>query len=164
MRRSSQPISRGAVVRSAQPRQLSTAAEIFKNCFRDGVADEGRADRAARAGLSADVSVPNIRHTADVSLRRRFKRTAASRRKPAATAAAATTIRQFHTDLLLTRIALVLLHLSVVLGLVLIGYRHFDNVKTGIAAAVLYLMIPYTAEFTGLLAACVARGAAGLGW
>jgi hypothetical protein len=56
-----------------------------------------------------------------------------------------------HADLLPTRIALVLLHLSVVIGLALIGYRHFDNVKTGIAAAVLYLMIPYTAEFTGCL-------------
>jgi hypothetical protein len=58
---------------------------------------------------------------------------------------------QLHPDLVPPRIALVLLHLSVVIGLVLIGYRHFDNVKTGIAAAVLYLMIPYTAEFTGCL-------------
>lgn len=58
---------------------------------------------------------------------------------------------QLQTDLLPTRIALVLLHLSIVLGLALIGYRHFDNVKTGIAAAVLYLMIPYTAEFTGYM-------------
>lgn len=58
---------------------------------------------------------------------------------------------QFHSDLLPIRIALVLLHLSVVIGLVLIGYRHFDNVKTGIAAAVLYLMLPYTAQFTGCI-------------
>ncbi len=70
---------------------------------------------------------------------------------PQTTPPAAQQPGQFHADLLLTRIALVLLHLSVVIGLVLIGYRHFDNVKTGIAAAVLYLMIPYTAEFTGHL-------------
>jgi hypothetical protein len=54
-------------------------------------------------------------------------------------------------DLLASRIVIVLLHLAVVLGLVLIGYRHFDNVKTGIAAAVLYLMLPYTAQLTGSL-------------
>ncbi len=33
--------------------------------------------------------------------------------------------------------------------MVVIGYRHFDNIKTGVAAAVLYLLLPYTAEMTG---------------
>lgn len=46
----------------------------------------------------------------------------------------------------------ILSHLAVVFGMVLIGYRHFDNIKTGIAAAVLYLLIPYTAEMTGRVA------------
>ena len=54
-------------------------------------------------------------------------------------------------DLLSARLVLVLLHLAVVLGLVLIGYQHFDNIKTGIAAALLYLLLPYTAEVTGYL-------------
>ena len=54
-------------------------------------------------------------------------------------------------DVLAVRIALIIMHLAVVLGMVFIGYRHFDNVKTGIAAAVLYLMLPYTAQFTGYL-------------
>ncbi len=54
-------------------------------------------------------------------------------------------------DMLAVRIALVALHLAVVLGLVLIGYRHFDNAKTGIATAVLYLMLPYSAQLTGYL-------------
>ncbi len=54
-------------------------------------------------------------------------------------------------DLLSARVILVLLHLLVVLGLVLIGYRHFDNIRTGIAAAVVYLMLPYTAEMTGFV-------------
>jgi hypothetical protein len=40
-------------------------------------------------------------------------------------------------------------HLAVVIGMVLIGYRHFDNIRTGIAAATLYLMLPYTAQMTG---------------
>ena len=32
--------------------------------------------------------------------------------------------------------------------MVLIGYRHFDNIQTGMAAATLYLLLPYTAEYT----------------
>jgi hypothetical protein len=46
----------------------------------------------------------------------------------------------------------ILSHLAVVIGMVLIGYRHFDNIKTGIAATVLYLLLPYTAEMTGRVA------------
>ena len=49
---------------------------------------------------------------------------------------------------LLTGLLAILAHLAVVLGMVLIGYRHFDNVHTGVAAACLYLMLPYTAEHT----------------
>ncbi len=55
------------------------------------------------------------------------------------------------SDMLPYRLMLVFLHLSVVLGLVLIGYFHFDNTKTGIAAALLYLLLPYTAELTGFV-------------
>lgn len=40
-------------------------------------------------------------------------------------------------------------YLAIVVGLVFIGYRHFDNIKAGIAAAVLYLLLPYTAILTG---------------
>jgi len=43
----------------------------------------------------------------------------------------------------------ILSHLAIVAGMVLIGYRHFDNIKTGIAAAMLYLLLPYTAQLTG---------------
>ena len=43
----------------------------------------------------------------------------------------------------------ILAHMAVVIGMVLIGFRHFDNIKTGIAAATLYLMLPYTAQMTG---------------
>ncbi len=40
-------------------------------------------------------------------------------------------------------------HLAVVVALVVIGYSHFENVKMGIGAALLYLMLPYTAQMTG---------------
>lgn len=40
-------------------------------------------------------------------------------------------------------------HLAVVIGIVAIGYLHFQNVQTGIGAAMLYLMLPYTAVMTG---------------
>jgi hypothetical protein len=42
----------------------------------------------------------------------------------------------------------ILAHLAVVVGIVLIGYRHFDNIMMGIGAATLYLMLPYTALMT----------------
>ncbi|HEY2410929.1 MAG TPA: glycosyltransferase family 87 protein, partial [Pirellulaceae bacterium] len=40
-------------------------------------------------------------------------------------------------------------HLAVVFALIVIGYWHFENVKMGIGAALLYLMLPYTAQMTG---------------
>ncbi len=45
--------------------------------------------------------------------------------------------------------AAILGHLAVVIGMVLVGYRHFDNIQTGMATASLYLLLPYTAEMTG---------------
>jgi hypothetical protein len=35
-------------------------------------------------------------------------------------------------------------HLSVVVGLVLIGWKHFEDVRSGMAAATFYLLLPYT--------------------
>ncbi|GIW93546.1 MAG: hypothetical protein KatS3mg110_1587 [Pirellulaceae bacterium] len=43
----------------------------------------------------------------------------------------------------------ILAHAMIVLGLVAIGARHFNNWHTGIGMATLYLMIPYTAVMTG---------------
>jgi hypothetical protein len=43
----------------------------------------------------------------------------------------------------------VLGHLAVVAGLIYVGQRHFDNLWTGVGMAVLYLMLPYTAQFAG---------------
>jgi hypothetical protein len=47
------------------------------------------------------------------------------------------------------RVMAVLSQLAIVVGLALVGMRHFDNMKTGIAAATLYLLLPYTAMWTG---------------
>jgi len=47
------------------------------------------------------------------------------------------------------RLTAILCHLAVIAGIVLIGYRHFDNYKTGVAVATVYLMLPYTAQKTG---------------
>jgi hypothetical protein len=47
-----------------------------------------------------------------------------------------------------TRSVVIFAHLMVVLGLVWIGYRHFDNLHTGAAAATLYLLSFYTSQLT----------------
>ncbi len=40
-------------------------------------------------------------------------------------------------------------HISVVISLVLLGVRVFQDLSTGVAAAALYLLVPYTAFFVG---------------
>jgi hypothetical protein len=52
-------------------------------------------------------------------------------------------------DVVTARVMAILSHLAIAIGLTLIGVRHFDNIKTGIAAATLYLLLPYTAMWTG---------------
>ena len=47
------------------------------------------------------------------------------------------------------RVMAILSQAAIVVGMVLVSMRHFDNVKTGIAAATLYLLLPYTAMWTG---------------
>jgi hypothetical protein len=44
--------------------------------------------------------------------------------------------------------AAILAHLAVVAGMVWIGYRHFDNTHTGVAAATLCLLAFYTSQLT----------------
>jgi hypothetical protein len=43
----------------------------------------------------------------------------------------------------------ILSQLAIVAGMIVIGWRHFENARLGIAAAVLYLLLPYTAIMTG---------------
>jgi hypothetical protein len=47
------------------------------------------------------------------------------------------------------RVMAILSQLAIVAGMIVIGWRHFENARLGIAAAVLYLLLPYTAIMTG---------------
>ncbi|MEN6407595.1 MAG: hypothetical protein ABFC77_14130 [Thermoguttaceae bacterium] len=46
------------------------------------------------------------------------------------------------------RTVTILAHLAVVMGIVWIGFRHFDNLHTGVAAGTLYLLTFYTSQLT----------------
>jgi hypothetical protein len=46
----------------------------------------------------------------------------------------------------------ILAHLAILAAMILIGYLHFENIKMGIGAATMYLMLPYTAQMTGHVA------------
>jgi hypothetical protein len=52
-------------------------------------------------------------------------------------------------NLVTARVMAILSQFGIVLGLALAGMRHFDNLRIGIAAATLYLLLPYTAMWTG---------------
>jgi hypothetical protein len=47
------------------------------------------------------------------------------------------------------RVMAIISQLAIVAGMVAIGWLHFENARLGIAAAVLYLLLPYTALMTG---------------
>ncbi len=40
----------------------------------------------------------------------------------------------------------ILSHLAIIGGLILVGLRHFGNIRTGVAAGALYLLLPYSAQ------------------
>ncbi len=58
-------------------------------------------------------------------------------------------VRRIQAYIFIARTMSILSHLAIVVGIVLIGYWHFDNIKSGIGTAALYLMLPYTAMSTG---------------
>ncbi len=58
---------------------------------------------------------------------------------------------QVRASWVIVRIAAILCHLSVVLGLIFAGWRHFHDGASGMAAATLYLLLPYTGYFVGQL-------------
>lgn len=47
------------------------------------------------------------------------------------------------------RVMAILSNVLIVAGMILIGARHFDNLTAGIAASTMYLMLPYTAKWSG---------------
>ena len=57
---------------------------------------------------------------------------------------------EFTTGQVVTaKVAAIISQAMIVLGMVLIGLRHFENLTMGCAAAMLYLLLPYTAMWTG---------------
>ena len=48
-----------------------------------------------------------------------------------------------------SKVVTILCQAAIVLGMILIGARHFENFTMGCAAATLYLLLPYTAMWTG---------------
>src|SRR5436853_3765838 len=125
-------------VLTGNPSPDSRASPIAAAAEPNVAADE----RAAREGPGYPplFDRPNI-ITQDMTVLSAAAKAAESQPQPAAA----------QVDVLAWRVVLMLLHLAVVLGLVMIGYQHFDNIKTGIAAALLYLLLPYTAETIGYL-------------
>lgn len=49
----------------------------------------------------------------------------------------------------LAKVLVISAHLAIIIGLVLVGNRHFGNLRAGVGCALLYLMLPYTAQMTG---------------
>jgi hypothetical protein len=47
------------------------------------------------------------------------------------------------------RVVAIFSHIMIVIGMLIVGHRHFDNITMGIAAAASYLLLPYTALWTG---------------
>ncbi|MEM8944111.1 MAG: hypothetical protein AAGD11_02930 [Planctomycetota bacterium] len=47
------------------------------------------------------------------------------------------------------RVVAILSHVFIVIGLLAVGLWHFENITAGIAATTMYLMLPYTALWTG---------------
>lgn len=57
---------------------------------------------------------------------------------------------QFTTGEVVTaKVAAIISQFMLALGMVMIGARHFENIHMGLAAAMLYLLLPYTAMWTG---------------
>ncbi len=50
---------------------------------------------------------------------------------------------------ILAKVLAISAHLAIIVGLVLIGNRHFGNLRSGVGCSLLYLMLPYTAQMTG---------------
>ncbi len=48
-----------------------------------------------------------------------------------------------------TRVTAILSHILIVVGMILIGHWHFENITMGISTATMYLLLPYTALWTG---------------
>ncbi|MCC9599258.1 hypothetical protein LOC67_01705 [Stieleria sp. JC731] len=50
---------------------------------------------------------------------------------------------------ILAKVLAISAHLAIIVGLILVGNRHFGNLRSGVGCALLYLIVPYTAQYTG---------------
>jgi hypothetical protein len=57
--------------------------------------------------------------------------------------------QQHRVRVITARVMAVLSHVLIVSGMALVGARHFDNLTAGIAAATIYMLLPYTALMSG---------------
>jgi hypothetical protein len=69
--------------------------------------------------------------------------------RPADLPAPALPVQDEELNAAVTKAIVIIAHLAIVLAVIGIGWRHFDNMKMGVGAATLYLMLPYTAQMTG---------------
>lgn len=58
-------------------------------------------------------------------------------------------VRKVKAYTIIAKLVAFLSHLAIVAGIIAVGYWHFNNIKMGVGAATLYLMLPYTAQMTG---------------
>lgn len=54
-----------------------------------------------------------------------------------------------HVREVTARVMAIISNVLIVSGMIVIGAKHFDNLTAGIAAATMYLMLPYTAKWSG---------------
>ncbi len=54
-----------------------------------------------------------------------------------------------HRWTIVAKFLAILAHSSIIVALVLIGNRHFGNLRAGVGCALLYLILPYTAQMAG---------------
>lgn len=56
---------------------------------------------------------------------------------------------QLRPSFFLRRSFAIACHLSIIIGLIIMGWRHFQDLLGGVAAATFYLLLPYTGYFVG---------------
>ena len=59
------------------------------------------------------------------------------------------TVEPARVYVILARVLAIAAHLGIVTGIIGIGFRHFNNPRAGVGCAMLYLLLPYTAQTTG---------------
>ncbi len=57
--------------------------------------------------------------------------------------------KSLEPNFLFNRTFAILCHLSVIVGLIMVGARHFGSLTSGMAAATFYLLLPYTGYYVG---------------